>query len=167
MLAYSEFTTLLKATAKDSISRGYRKSYTPSWDPECEEWYKAYLQSEETSKQHKNITALFNYLDRKGHKRWSDTITSTDFLYSSQKAWRALNKITRRKTMPKKCPVPPNQLAKQLLDNGRYPNAKRKFMEMILKESDELKNRNTHSDYQHLEMTSQLLRCHLQLNHLS
>ena len=36
-------------------------------------------------------------------------------------------------------------------DNGRYPNANRKFTKAILKESDELKNRNTHSDHHHLE----------------
>ena len=53
--------------------------------------------------------------------------------------------------MTKKCSVPPNQLAKQLQDNGRYPNANRKFMKAILKESDKLKNRYTHSDHKHLE----------------
>ena len=72
-------------------------------------------------------------------------------MHSSRKAWRTLNKITRKKTMLKKCSVPPNQLAKQLQDNGRYPNANRKFTKAILKKLDELKNRNTHSDHHHLE----------------
>ena len=80
-----------------------------------------------------------------------DTITSIDFTHSSRKAWRTLNEITGRKTTPEKYPVPPNQLAKQLQDNGRYPNANRKFTKAILKESDELKNRNTHPDHHHLE----------------
>ena len=150
-LAYSEFTTLLKAAAKDSIPRGYRKSYIPNWDTECEKRYKTYLQSEGTSKQQKYATALFDYLDSKRHEQWIDTITSIDFTHSSRKACRTLNKITGRKTTPKKCPVPPNQLAKQLQDNGRYPNTNRKFTKAILKESDELKNKNTHSDHHHLE----------------
>ena len=93
-LAYSEFTTLLKAAAKDSIPRGYRKSYIPNRDTECEKRYKAYLQSEGTSEQQKNATALFDYLDCKRHERWMDTITSIDFTHSSRKAWRTLNKIT-------------------------------------------------------------------------
>ena len=53
--------------------------------------------------------------------------------------------------MPKECPVSPNQLAKQLQDNGRYPNANKKFTKAILKKSDKLKNRNTHSDHHHSE----------------
>ena len=53
--------------------------------------------------------------------------------------------------MLKKFPVPPNQLAKQLQDKGRYPNANKKFTNAILKESDELKYRNTHSNHHHLE----------------
>ena len=114
-------------------------------------WYKAYLKSEGTSEQQKNPTALFDYLDSKRHERWIDTITSIVFTHLSRKAWRTLNKITGRKTTPKKCPVPPSQLAKQLQDNGRYPNANRKVTKAILKESDELKNRNNHSDYHHLE----------------
>ena len=100
-MTYSEFTTLLKAAAKDSIPRGYRKSYIPNWDTECEKRYKAYLQSEGTSEQQKNATALFDYLDSKRHERRIDTTTSIDFMHSSRKAWRALNKITGRKTMPK------------------------------------------------------------------
>ena len=43
------------------------------------------------------------------------------------------------------------QVAKQLQDNRKYPNANRKFTKAILKESNELKNRNTHSDHHHLE----------------
>ena len=66
-------------------------------------------------------------------------------------AWRTLNKITGRKTTPKKCLVPQYYLAKQLQDNGRYPNGNRKFTKAILKESEELKNRNTHSDHQNLK----------------
>ena len=38
--AFSEFTTPLKAAAKDSIPRGNRKLYIPSWDTECKERYK-------------------------------------------------------------------------------------------------------------------------------
>ena len=150
-LAHSEFTTPLKAATKDSIPRSNRKSYIPNWDAECEKRYKAYLQSKGTSEQLKNATALFDYLDRKRHERRIDTITSIDFTHSSRKAWRTLNKITGRKTTPKKCPVPPNQLAKQLQDNGRYPNANRKFTKAILKKSDELKNRNIHLDHHYLE----------------
>ena len=77
-LAYSEFTTVLKAAAKDSMPRGYRKPYIPNWDTECEKQYKAYLQSEGTSKQQKNATALFDYLDSKRHEQWTDIITSID-----------------------------------------------------------------------------------------
>ena len=36
-------------------------------------------------------------------------------------------------------------------DNGRYPSTNRKFTKAILKESDKLKNRNTHLDHHHLE----------------
>ena len=85
-LAYSEFTTLLKPAAKDSIQHGYGKSYIPNWDTECEKRHKAYLQSEGTSKQQTNATALFDYLDSKRHERWIDTITSIDFTHSSRKA---------------------------------------------------------------------------------
>ena len=94
---------------------------------------------------------MFDYRDSKRYEQWIDTITSIDFTNSSRKVRRTLNKITGRKTTLKKCPVVSNQLAKQLQDNGRYPNANRKFTKAIIKESDESKNRNTHSDHQHLE----------------
>ena len=79
------------------------------------------------------------------HQRWIDTFIRKSFTHSSRKAWGVLNKITEKKTTPKKCPVLPNQLAKQLQENGRYPYLNRKFTKAIKKESEELKNRNTHS----------------------
>ena len=53
--------------------------------------------------------------------------------------------------MSTKCVVPSNQLVRQLQDNRRHSNANRKFTKAILKESDELKNKNTHSDHQRLK----------------
>ena len=43
--AYQDFCNTIKKAAKKTIPRGYRNTYIPCWDPECESLYKTFLQS--------------------------------------------------------------------------------------------------------------------------
>ena len=150
-LAYSDFRTLLKAAAKDSIPRGYRKSYIPNWDTECEKRYKSYLQSEGTSEQQKYATALFDYLDSKRHEQWIDTITSMDFTHSSRKAWRTLKQNHGKENNAQKMTCTTIPTCKTTARQWKIPQRKQRSYEKDPKRIRRTKNRNTHSDHHHLE----------------
>ena len=63
--AYQDFCNTIKKAAKKTISRGYRNSYIPCWDAECESLYKTFLQSPQGDDSSLAATALLTKLDRK------------------------------------------------------------------------------------------------------
>ena len=66
-------------------------------------------------------TSLLTRLDRKRRNRWSETVLSIEFSYSSRKAWSILNNLTgRSQHSARHCPVSADAIASQLVRNGRY-----------------------------------------------
>ncbi|CAK1587557.1 unnamed protein product [Parnassius mnemosyne] len=84
---YKRFTKLIIATAKKSISRGYRKAYIPSWAEESEKLFDEYTRTGN----HEIGDDLLKSLDGGRRNRWLDTVESMDFKASSRKDWRVLN----------------------------------------------------------------------------
>ena len=83
---YQVFTSNLKAAARLSIPRGFRKSYIPTWDENCSNLYKNYLDSQTNEERKENASALIEALGKNRQNRWIDTVTSIDFRHSSRKA---------------------------------------------------------------------------------
>ena len=56
-------------------------------------------------------------------ERWKELITSTDMTHNSKKAWKIIKKLNSEKcTQARVAAVTPNQVANQLLQNGKPPN---------------------------------------------
>ena len=56
-------------------------------------------------------------------ERWKELITSTDLTHNSKKAWKNIKKLNSEKcTQARVAAVAPNQVANQLLRNGKPPN---------------------------------------------
>ena len=118
--AYQDFCNTIKKAAKKTIPRGYRNTYIPCWDAECESLYKTFLQSPQGDDSSLAATALLAKLDRKRRDRWSEAVRSIDFSHSSRKAWSILNNLTgRSRHSPRHCPVSADAIASQLVRNGK------------------------------------------------
>ena len=63
---------------------------------------------------------LLDEISEAQRSKWQTLIESTDFTHSSRKAWRTINKLTKDSTAPQQqCRVTPDQVAHQLLLNGK------------------------------------------------
>ena len=148
---YLSFTTILKNSAKTSIPRGFRKSYIPTWDTECDNLYRNYLSATDATELRDLATRLIDRLDEKRKERWEEAVANIDFTHSSRKAWQSVNRLTGRS--PKKsttCPLHPNVLARRLVANGKFVNPDKVFNREVRNESALLSNRPTSLEHAHL-----------------
>ena len=122
-IAYTAFCQLLSQSAKKTIPRGCRQQYSPTWDDECNHYYKEFVQAEDKQSADAKVADLMDYLNKNRNKRWEETVKGIDFTHSSRKAWKTFNRFTGRKSDPKQCPITANSIAKQLLANGRFRGA--------------------------------------------
>ena len=143
--SYKAYSNLLIQAAKQSIPRGYQKSYIPCWDEECQELYDDYTEAETGEKSQTAASTLLTRLDEKRHERWAETVESIDFTHSSRRAWHTVNRLTGRATSsPVKCPVSANSIASQLVQNGRFKNPDRNVSRCVAKEVAELWKTDSH-----------------------
>ena len=62
--------------------------------------------------------ALLDEISEAQRSKWKEMIESTDFIHSSRKAWKTINKLTKDYTEPQQqCKVTADQVAHQLLLN--------------------------------------------------
>jgi len=90
--AYKQFTQTLKTVDKETIPRGFWKSYIPTWVEECSRPYKEYVNADSPDTIHSSASALTDLLDEKRHDRWIDTVSNIDFTQSSRKAWKTVKR---------------------------------------------------------------------------
>ena len=120
-LAYHEFCNVIRTAVKNFIPRGRRNNHIPCWDAECENLYRAFLQSPKESDPNGTAAALLLRLNKKRRDRWSQAVQTIDFSHSSRKALSILNNLTGRlRRSPCHCAVSANAIASQLIRNGRY-----------------------------------------------
>ena len=133
--AHQDFCNTIKKAAKKTIPRGYRNTYIPCWDAECESLYKTFLQSPQGDDSSLAATALLAKLNRKWRDRWSEAVQSIDFSYSSRKAWSILNNFTgRSRYSPRHCYVSADAIASQLVRNGKYEAVDHKSSRLVFQE---------------------------------
>ena len=68
-LTRTSVTPLINKAAKKTIPRGYRNTYIPYWDAECESLYKTFLQSPQGDDSSLAATPLLAKLDKKQRDR--------------------------------------------------------------------------------------------------
>ena len=105
---------------KETIPRGFRQQYIPSWNDECNHHYKEFVQAENKQSANLKAAVLMNHLNKKRNKRMEETVKGIDFTYSSRKACKTFNRLIGRKFDSKQCPITANSIAKQLLASGRF-----------------------------------------------
>ena len=86
-LVYQDFCNVIRTAAKNSIPRVRRNNHIPCWDAECENLYRAFLESPKGRDSNGADIALLFRLDKKRRDRWSKAAQTIDFSHSSEKAW--------------------------------------------------------------------------------
>ena len=134
--------------AKDNIPRGCRKSYIPCLNDESKQVYELYIASynndpfsEETVQLGEELSKL---LADERSERWKEVVTSIDMTHNSKKAWATIKRLNSEKPPQSRiAAVTPNQVANQLLLNGKPQNKIRghnktlkRQMQQVVKESD-------------------------------
>ena len=127
---YDHFVKVVHATARKHIPRGCRKNYVPRLTTNLTEQYKEYTQLYEQGPfAAATITAgdeLAQALTVEQRKTWQTLIENTDMTHNSKKAWSLVKKLSND---PRKADqhvnVTPNQVAHQLILNGKVPNRQR------------------------------------------
>ena len=129
---YNRFAELVKKTARRHIPRGCRVEYVPGLSKESSDLYEEYvtmfeedLFSDETTEAGQKV---MESISQERRKTWNALIESTDMSKNSKKAWATIRKLHGD---PKASPVQPkvtaNQVANQLLLNGKSGKIKNKI----------------------------------------
>ena len=127
---YDRFVKVVHATSRKHIPRGCRKNYVPGLTTDLAEQYNEYIQLyEQDPFATATITAgdeLAQALTVEQRKTWQTLIENTDMTHNSKKAWSLIKKLSND---PSKADqhvnVTPNQVAYQLILNGKVPNRQR------------------------------------------
>lgn len=124
---YSRFIGLIKAAAKRTIPRGFRKEYIPGWNEESNRLKEEY--DENSSKE--KATELLQSLDAARRERWINTVEGLNFNHSSRKAWSLIRKLDST-SIPSKKPtsVNVNAIANHLVQTSRTAKDK-KFNKLV------------------------------------
>ena len=117
-------------TARKHIPRGCRKNYVPGLSTDLAEQYNEYTQLyEQDPFAAATITAgdkLAHALTVEQRKTCQTLVENTDMTHNNKKAWSLINKLSND---PRKADqhvnVTPNQVAHQLILNGKVPNRQR------------------------------------------
>ena len=121
---YQAFQKIVWESSLKNIPRGCRKAYIPGMNQDSKQLYEEYTQaynsdpfSEETVQLG---DALTSSLAAERTKRWKEMIESTDMTHNSKQAWTTIKKLNTEKKAPSRvAAVTPNEVANQLLLNGK------------------------------------------------
>ena len=137
---YKEFQKLVWQTAVQHIPRGCRTSYVPCLDDQSKQLYREYTEAynhdplaEDTIQLGEDLLAAISQgrLDR-----WIDLICNTDMTRNSKKAWTTIKKInTEKNGQTRVAAVTPNQVANQLLRNGKPAHKVRGHLKAMKRET--------------------------------
>ena len=121
------YDRFVHATARKHIPRGCRKNYVPGLTTDLAEQYNEYIQLyEQDPFSADTIAAGDELVQALKVEMWQTLIENTDMTHNSKKAWSLIKKLSND---PRKADqhvnVTPNQVAHQLILNGKVPNRQR------------------------------------------
>ena len=67
------------------MPRGCHLQYIPTWDDECNKYYKEFVQAEDKPSTDAKAADLIDYLNKNHNKRLEETVEGLDFTQSSRK----------------------------------------------------------------------------------
>ena len=121
---YNRFVENVRVASRRHIPRGCRTDYVQGLTDESKNLYEAYKQ-QYSSNPFDNRTMesgklLLDKITEEKRKLWEEVITSTNMTHNSWKAWKTINKLSNDPTSSNPpCLVTANQVAHQILVNGR------------------------------------------------
>lgn len=121
---YDTFVECVKSISRKYIPRGCRQHYISGLNDEAKDIISQYTEqynldpfSENTIEMGEKLQQL---LSASRQKRWSETLEKMDMTHSSKQAWNTIKKLSGDPTEIKQpCAVRPDQVAHQLLVNGK------------------------------------------------
>ena len=146
---YEDFQKLVWEISRKHIPRGCRKTFIPCLTDQSKELYEDYVQAYNTDPFDENTIVLGETLAASvangKQERWQEMICNTDMTHNSKKAWTTIKKLnTEKNARTRVAAVRPDEVANQLLLNGKPLNKERGYykrmkseMEHIMRESDE------------------------------
>ena len=139
---YEVFQKLVWKVAKQHIPRGCRKTYIPCLTNENKELYNQYIASYNNDPFSENTITLGEDLTasitKEKSERWRELITNTDLTHNSKEAWTTIKKLNaERKPQSRIAAVTPNQVANQLLQNGKPTSKERGHLKKLKSEMDQ------------------------------
>ena len=147
---YDRFQNLVWSVAKGNIPRGCRKTFIPCLSDESKDLYREYVAAYEDDPFAENTIELGESLlismSREKQQRWQEMITGIDMTHNSKQAWKTIKKLNAEKhTNTRVAAVTPNEVAHQLLLNGKPRNRERGYkrkmmadMNRAINESDDM-----------------------------
>ena len=140
---YQAFQKLVWETSLKSIPRGCRKTYIPGMNTESKQLYEEYIKAynsdpfaEETIQLGEDLTSS---LSTERSKRWKEMIENTDMTKNSKKAWTTIKKLnTEKKAQTRVAAVTPNEVANQLLLNGKPLHKQKGMTKSTKRETDKI-----------------------------
>lgn len=108
---FNRFVGVIKAAAKRTIPRGFRKNYIPCWSKETNKLYENYkrYQRPETADE------LLHHLNVSRKEKWNDTMQNMNFTHSSRNSWTLLRKLGTATQAAVAVPkITPNAIASRL-----------------------------------------------------
>uniref|UniRef100_H3AH60 Endonuclease/exonuclease/phosphatase domain-containing protein n=1 Tax=Latimeria chalumnae TaxID=7897 RepID=H3AH60_LATCH len=125
--SYLAFCDGISAASNSYISQGIRKTFIPGWDPECEHLDDTFRNAPNAEEASNIASQLKSRLDETRKTRWQETVESINFTHSSRKAWQTINRLTGKSAKREPYPVTPDDIARTLINNRKYPHPDKAF----------------------------------------
>ena len=147
---YEAFQALVWHSAKKNIPRGCRREYITGLDETSKTIYENYVQAYNRDPFEELTIELGNKLlaslSAARKERWMETVADLDMTHNSKNAWKTIKTLNSdKKTDTTAAAVTPNQVAHQLLINGKplhrergYLKQMKEKMGQVHKESDDM-----------------------------
>ncbi|NEO82313.1 reverse transcriptase domain-containing protein [Moorena sp. SIO4G3] len=143
--AYEKFQDLVWKAAKKNIPRGCRRSYIPCLSSRSKATYQEYVQAFNEDpfalRTFELSETLLSYMSEERKNRWQELITNIDMTHNSKKAWQTLKKLNVEKNSNIRiAAVTPNEVAHQLLLNGKPHNKERGYLKKMKESMNQVMN---------------------------
>ena len=93
-------------------------------------------------------------------------MSTINFTYSSRTAWNSINRLAVKTYTKRICPISPNIIVKQLVQNGMLPGSDKKFKRRVLWERSNLRSHKTLPEHEHLNIDFSVQEVHSSIRQL-